>query len=277
MHADARTSNDAPEVLYERHKAHHDRTVRCYLTLACSRACPWCSAGIPGLSAERKAATLPAAVWAEGINRRGREVILCGGEPLLYRELGALLAGISPKIRIQIYSNLEGDIDPLLRASRTFPILASLHTDDDDQQVRWLERATALIAAGNGVRVHIVKKGDWQTRRDLAADLGVKVTCCDDQRGYSKSIGTPRRVNCLQFYYVYGPDGYRYPCVTLMGGGQSRREHISEPDGLDGLVTQCDRFGACCGCDNLVEGRAVAAPESPESTESTDADPDDRL
>ncbi len=247
------------ETLYERRKTHHDRTVRCYLTLACTRACPWCSAGVPGLAAERKAATLPAAVWAEGINRRGREIILCGGEPLLYPELPALLAGIRRDIRVQVYSNLEGDISPLLTCGRTYSILASLHCDGPAAGAHWLETALSLIAAGHSLRVHIVKQGEWRDRRHLAMSLGVKVTCCDDQTHYHKSTAPqPRRVLCEQFYFVYGPDGYRYPCVTLMGRGESGREHISGPDGGDGLLTRCGRFGRCVGCDNLVEGRVTA-------------------
>lgn len=246
------------DILYERTKAHHDRTVRCYLTLACSRACPWCSAGVPAIEAAIKAATTPARVWAEGINRRGREIILCGGEPLLYPELGELIGRVRADIRIQIYSNLEGDIRPLLAAARRFPILASLHKPVTDLGDAWFTTARRLIDAGNGVRIHIVKQGNWQQRRDLAQTLGVKVTCCDDQTTYCKSTGNVRDlVTCTQCYFVYGPDGYRYPCVTLMGRGESRREHISADDGPDSLTTECSRFGRCVGCDNLVEGSVV--------------------
>lgn len=243
-------------IYYERIKRAHDRVMRCYLSLDCTANCRFCAANIPKLSERRKSVWIPAIQWAEGINRRKRKVLLCGGEPLLYPQLTELLKLITGDIAIEIYSNLMPDVTPVLAAGRKLRWLISLHPAVSDYGI-WFYQVTQLIAAGHNVRFHVVKKGDWENRRDFLKHKGdFKVTCCDDQSGYDKSTKpNPGTVNCSSYYYVYGPDGYRYPCVTKMGLGMDRQSSISQDDEKDEIVTQCDMFGVCAGCDNLIEGR----------------------
>ncbi len=267
--------------LYRRDKRAHDRTLRCYLTLDCPANCSFCSAGMPTLTAARRAVTLPARIWAEGINRRRRHTIFCGGEPLLYPELTPLLRAIPRRIKVEMYSNLMPSVQPFLDAGRPCGWLISLHPAVTDRKL-WYSQVEQLLAAGNGVRFHVIKKGDWRRRSDFLLARGQRVTCCDDQGGYVKSTAPPEPVvTCTTFIECYGPDGYRYPCVTLLGKGERRQEHISAPDGPDGFITECPHFGRCCACDNLVEGR-VTAPEVPSEPEpepepheeAADAEPD---
>jgi hypothetical protein len=259
--------------LYERTKSVPDRTLRCYLTLACTRACPWCSAGVPAVAPARRAVCLPAAAWSAGINARARAAILAGGEPLLYSHLAELLGRIDRNIPVEIYTNLEGDVTPLLRSRTKYKILASLHDDAVERDSLWFEALAAVMNAGHSVRCHVVKAGNWRHRVDLLNAFGVRTQCCSDQRAGVKSRGSlkagsaaedaeqaegaPQRVRCTNRIFLFGPDGFRYPCVTLLGRGaeRDRAEHITEKDGPDAIARVCDLFGSCVACDNNIEGR----------------------
>ena len=94
------------KVLFEKTKKYADKVVRCYLTLDCNSSCYYCSAGINEVSLERKKTFIPATVWAEGLNRRKRAVVLAGGEPFLYPEFGKLIGLLEPAYSVWIYSNL---------------------------------------------------------------------------------------------------------------------------------------------------------------------------
>lgn len=244
------------KILYERSRRVRDRTMRCYLSLACPCNCDFCSANIPLLPATNKTRWLPAIVWAAGLNRRGRKVLLCGGEPLLYPQMRELLTLLRTDIALEIYSNLMPDIGPVIASGRGARWLISLHPCVTDRE-KWFEQVRRLLDNGHSVRFHIVKAGDWQRRRDFLRAKGeFKVTCCDDQGTYVKSSSpNPGEVRCSSHYYVYGPDGWRYPCVTKLGLGEDPVSHISETDETDEIVTRCMHFGSCAACDNLIEGK----------------------
>lgn len=250
-------------IAYSRKKANADRTIRAYLSLDCNGGCEYCSAGVPGASREVRNRVLPPEVWAEGINRRNRECILAGGEPFLYPQLAELVNML--RVRSQIYTNLKCGVNGFLStAKHPVTILASNHPMNDAERETWLANAHALIDAGHHLRFHIVKSDGWQERLDFIRDNGIqaKVTVCDDQRTGIKSSGEDTNqlmpsVTCRHRIYLYGPDGYRYPCVTAMVNGMDelRLEHISESDGYDwSTVTKCNLFGFCVGCDNNIEG-----------------------
>lgn len=243
------------EIFYERVKRVRDRVMRCYLSLDCSANCSFCSANIPKLPAERKSIWIPASQWAEGLNRRGRNVLLGGGEPLLYPQMTELLRLIAANIPIEIYSNLIPDVSAVLASGRILKWLISLHPAVKDYD-RWFEQAVRLMEAGHPVRFHVVKQGNWQERAEYLTAKKMKVTCCDDQRGYHKSTKpNPGPIWCSNYIYLYGPDGWRYPCVTKLGLGEDRTSGISYDDEEDGIIVKCNRFGECAGCDNLIEGK----------------------
>lgn len=250
-------------VVYSRKKKNADRTVRCYLSLDCNGGCEYCSAGVPHAPLNVRRQSIAPEIWAEGINRRGRECILAGGEPFLYPYLPELVNML--KVRSQIYTNLKCDVNRFLSVvKRPLPILASFHVMNEREREEWLCNARALILVGHHLRIHLVKQGDWKERVTFIRNNGIenKITACDDQRHGVKSSGQKTNdlspsVTCRTRIYLYGPGGYRYPCVTLMVNGieQSRLEHISDEDGYDwSTVTKCERFGMCVGCDNNIEG-----------------------
>lgn len=251
------------EIIYTRTKQNPDRTIRAYLSLDCNGGCEYCSAGVPHASREVRNRTIAPEIWASGINGRGRECILAGGEPFMYPRLAELVNML--KVRTQIYTNLKCDVHGFLSVvNRPVAILASCHPMNATEKEEWLCNARALIDAGHHLRFHLVKSDGWRERADFIRDNGIqaRITACDDQRGGIKSSGkeandlTPS-VTCTHRIYLFGPDGHRYHCVTGMVNGVEnvRLEHISEPDGDDwSTVYKCNRFGFCVGCDNNIEG-----------------------
>ena len=251
------------ETLYKREKRVADRTVKCYLTVDCNLNCEYCSADVPNISPERKAIILPAEVWAEGINRRNRPCYLAGGEPFLYPEFAELVNMLDRSIKIEIFTNLAADIsDWLSRVHKKPRFLVSCHPMNDSQRERWARNVMDLIYFDFSVRFHVIKSEGWQERVEFIRSLGIpnRITACDDQRSYIKSRTENRRdsVRCTGRLFIYGPDGYRYPCARLMGLGENRLEHISESDGNDWItVENCPYFGQCTGCDNMIEGEVT--------------------
>lgn len=243
--------------LYERNKNKADRTVRCYLTLNCNSNCNYCSARIPYISNERKKVYISAEVWAEGLNRRKRDTILCGGEPFLYPEFPKLISLIEKGYKREIYTNLGVDVQPFLNSAKEkYRFLISLHTSVKDYET-WYGQVELLHKEGHSIRFHVVKQGNYQERIDFLKSKGdFKITRCDDQTAYTKSQQfTYPLVNCSSRIYLFGPDGYRYNCVTKLGLSEDRFEHISEEDSTDWLAVKCTHFGNCAGCDNLQEGK----------------------
>lgn len=244
-------------IFYERKKRVRDRVMRCYLSLYCPCNCNFCSANIPKITPDKKMIWLPAEIWAQGLNKRGRNILLCGGEPLCYPQIAELLNLIKPNIPLEIYSNLIPDISGVLETKRKLKWLISLHPCvKPTDYPKWFSQVGRLIDAGHSVRFHVVKQGNWQQRAEFLKNLKMKVTCCDDQSEYIKSkAANPGIVYCSTYYYVYGPDGWRYPCVTKLGLGENPISHISEDDEQDESIVRCNRFGSCAACDNLVEGK----------------------
>lgn len=241
-----------------------DRIVRCYLTLDCNLNCWFCSALVPKISSERKKQYIPAKIWAEAINKKGRYTILAGGEPFLYPEFESLTGMLEDKYKVEIYTNLSYDVDKFVKlASRRYRFLISLHPGTKDYE-RWFERVKKLLDNGHSVRFHIVKVGNWLERRDFILSKGIfKTSCCDNQMNYPKSKGEEfnklhPKVDCDCSIYLYGPDGYRYPCVHHLGMGVNKYEHISEIESGDTLeIKDCPYLGLCAPCDSGIRGKVI--------------------
>jgi MoaA/NifB/PqqE/SkfB family radical SAM enzyme len=227
------------KILYERNKKHPDRTVRCYLTLQCTNKCPYCSAGIPQVDPLNQLKWIPAEEWAYGLNQRNRACVLAGGEPFLYPEFGKLISLLKRTYPTWIYSNLEADPSPLIEnATKPFPILASLHWCDFN---KWYEHLKALWDAGHFVKFHVVKSGNHKPLLDFLERKGIvgkyNTHLCGDQGAGIRSRGKKvnelyPKVMCSNRIFLYGPDGYRYPCVSKLGkmAVEDRYEHIIQDD-----------------------------------------------
>jgi len=214
------------------------------------------------MSPERRRVSLPVDVWAEGINRRSRRTVLAGGEPLLYRGLPRLVRLINTNIPLIIYTNMQHDITEFLEIGRSIAFLVSLHPSTHDLE-EWYSKVLLLKGAGHGVRFNVVRYGDWPSLKSFLEEKGeTAITSAFDQRQGIKSSGKETNkkhplVRCSSRIFLFGPGGYRYNCIRLMGVGGTfgRFEHISDADGPVGLeAVGCTRFGLCTGCDNNIIG-----------------------
>ena len=202
------------KVLYEKKKKHADRTVRCYLTMRCTSNCSYCSAGVPRIKEEVKDVWIPAEEWAEGMNRRKRSCVLCGGEPFIYPQFGKLISLLNRDYSTWIYSNLEADPRPLIdNATKPFPILASLHQWCDFE--RWYKNVQMLWDAGHHIKFHIVKSGNYKKVTDFLYEKDIvgnyNTHLCGDQNNGIKSRGSAINeqnpwVVCTSRIYLYGPE-----------------------------------------------------------------------
>jgi len=265
------------KILYERNKRNADRIVRCYLTLDCTSNCSYCSAGVPHIAWSVKKVWIPAEEWAEGLNRRNRAAVLAGGEPFLYPEFGKLISLINRTYPCWIYTNLELDPKPLIEnATKPFPILASLHQWCDFEL--WYKHVQALWDAGHFLKFHIVKAGNYKKVTDFLEAKGIvgkySTKLCGDQNVGLKSRGEATnkqypKVDCSSRIYLFGPDGFRYSCVSRMGRQEQlwKQEHITDEDSGDWIFTSCDNYGLCTGCDNNIEGKVVYGNDSPNDTD----------
>jgi hypothetical protein len=257
-------------LLFQRTRQFPDRTVRCYLTLRCEANCGFCSAQIPQVAAERAAVEIPAPVWAEGLNRRARHTVLAGGEPFLYTGFAELLSLLTPTYKVEIYTNLQHDVDAFVEAAgHPYRILASLHPGTDLKA--WYGRVKQLAEAGHQLRFHIVRSPGYEQLTAFLEEAGIvgnySTALQGDQRGGPKSAGRQANrlhplVKCSSRIFLFGPDGYRYHCVHQMttGNEQARFEHINSFDGGDWTEVHCDEFGHCAGCDNNIEGKVNDVP-----------------
>jgi len=255
------------QVLFDKKKKYADRTVRCYLTLKCNSNCEYCSAGVPHLTKERKKIHIPAEHWAEGLNNRARAAVLAGGEPFLYPQFGKLIRLLDPTYPVWIYTNLEENIKPFLKnATRPYPLLVSLHQNTNFDV--WYKNLRDLWLEGHFAKFHIIKSGDYKKVTDFLEEKDIvgqySTHLCGDQRGGIKSRGEHINdqypaVSCRYRIYLYGPDGYRYMCVTRLGWGSiiGKYEHILEDDGPEWMEIGCENFGLCVGCDNNIEGTVL--------------------
>lgn len=250
-------------LLFEHIRKVPDQFLRCILTLKCHAGCTYCSAAISEVSDSVASFTLAPEIWAEGINRRQRPIVITGGEPFLYKRLPELVNMLDPKIQVRIYTNLQHSVAFYVsEVRRPVSFVVSLHpsTSRFDQ---WYARVCQLQEY-NPVQMTIVGTGDWATLGEfllLQDDLST-FTVSKDQRNLPRSGGVVDnqkypKVTCSGKAYQYGPDGYRYICIKLMGFNTEygRFEHISEAmeDQLV-TVTKCPYFGLCAACSNLVEG-----------------------
>ncbi len=249
-------------VLFEKTRKVPDQFLRCILTLKCYAGCTYCSALISEVSDTAANLNLAPEIWAEGINKRKLPIVITGGEPFLYRRLPELVTMLDPKIHVRINTNLQHSVEHYIsKVRRPVSFIASLHTSTNFDQ--WYARLRQLLEY-NPVQLNVVGVADWiSISKFLLRQPGLDIfTISKDQRDLPKSLGAESNqkypeVTCSSKAYQYGPDGYRYACIKLMGLNTKygRFEHISEPMTDQWVtVTECPHFGYCAACSNLVEG-----------------------
>lgn len=241
-------------------KRNFDGKLRIYLTLRCNMRCPYCANNYNKLDAlsmihsERSSGE-----WANAINRIGRDIIITGGEPTLYKGLYALIAKLDSKIGVTIYSNGSFDADTFnARIGRKINLLLSYHSGDYDKF------AYVVETVKRNHTVHVT------TLNPLAQEKlekrGVKVEVVGHQEDkYSKHFKDEENVYCYKENYLISPNGTRYPCVSKMMRQKDPMENIIDSEFDPSFQRRfCADYGICSPCDFLgttIIERCEIAPE----------------
>lgn len=183
----------------------------------------------------------------------------------MYSMFEDLISMLEPGYKIEIYTNLNHDVDLFIRAAnRPYICLISLHPGTD--LIEWRKRIDKLSAAGHSLRFHIVRAPGYEKLAEFLKTSGIvgkyRTALQGDQRAGPKSAGAEANkahplVKCTSRIFLFGPGGYRYHCVHKMVTDDEKYHftHISEPDwNIIQTELTCTEFGLCAGCDNNIEG-----------------------
>ncbi len=239
-----------------------DGKVRAYPTLRCNLSCEYCvNNHIDGGRHLADYSLLDPEEWIEIFNWLNRDVILTGGEPLLYPDLGKVILGVNPKLEVTVYSNLmvplRGDLSWLQR--KRLSVYASYHISGNRDSL-FAENVRLLKKSGTPFSVHAINlEGRDRLQAAFAEKLGAGAPHIDideDQRnifpGSSKAFR--KMVRCDRAVILIAPDGGRYQCVSRMVRRVAPFENLAK-DPLSGIrhVVDCPDFGFCAPCDYLGE------------------------
>ncbi len=239
-----------------------DGQVRAYPTLRCNLSCEYCvNNHIDGGRHLADYSLLEPEEWIEILNRLNRDVILTGGEPLLYPNLGKVILGVNPKLDVTVYSNLmvplTGDLSWLQR-KRLF-VYASYHISGNRDSL-FAENVRFLKKNGTVFSVYAINiEGRERLQAAFAKKLGAGAPHIDideDQRNiFSGSSKTFRKmVRCDRAVILIAPDGCRYQCVSRMVRRVAPFENLAkEPLTSIRHAVDCPDFGFCAPCDYLGE------------------------
>ena len=247
-----------------------DGHLRIYPVLRCNLACAYCVNEEMGPTVKDYPRVEPEA-WAQAINRAGRQVVLTGGEPFLYKGLEALCNMIDPQLKVRVYTNLCLDLAKRL-SSLTRPVhfYVSWHPGQNADRERFLANIGAIEASlhlsHTTHAIEALESTDFLAE-DLAwfADRNLILDLDPDQRGFAGSgQATARPALCRRKIILIGPDGARYQCVSKLMRAKDPLSNFltgSAPTPIpthtdaEELLSLCPEFGRCAPCDQLGQTR----------------------
>jgi organic radical activating enzyme len=239
-----------------------DGRVRAYLTLRCNLRCDFCvNNDVDGGRKLREYQLLSPEQWIYIFNTLNRDIVITGGEPLLYTGLDEVVSGVNPKLDITIYSNmmvpLKGDLTWLQR--KGLRMYLSYHPSYGDDTV-FVENIRELEQYNVSFTIHAIdvvgrEKLEKKCSERLAG-LELPIVIDEDQRTLFESSSKKfrKRVKCERSIILVAPDGYRYQCVSRMVRRVAPFENLlTEPFSGEHRVVQCGDYGYCAPCDGLGE------------------------
>lgn len=252
-----------------------DGRVRAYLTLRCNLNCEFCvNTHVDGDLKLLDYQLLSPAQWIRIFNWLGRDIVITGGEPLLYPRLDEIILGVNPKLDITIYSNLmvplKSNISWLRR--KGLAMYLSYHPSYGDDTV-FIENVRLLKQYKVPFTIHAINVMGREKLEKMCADRlreGAQHIIIDkDQRKLfeSSSKKFKKRVRCQRCIILIAPDGYRYQCVSRMVRRVAQLENLlTESFTGECRTVDCSDYGHCAPCDGLGETRQtpVHSPDKPE-------------
>ena len=200
--------------------------------------------------------------WIAIFNQLNRNVVITGGEPLLYSGLDHVVLGIHPKLDIQIYSNLKvplkGDLSWLQR--RGLSLYLSYHPQSGDDRI-FINNLNYLKKYNTKFTIHAIdvmgKEELAKLCRDRLGDYAKNVTIDADQRVLFEASSSKmfrKKVRCQRTNILIAPDGFRYHCVSrLLRRVQPFENLLYEPFSGANREVKCFDYGHCAPCDGLGE------------------------
>jgi len=251
------------------HRPFFDGKVRAYLTLRCNLQCEFCvntyiDSGIH-LNTYR---LLSPDEWINIFNGLNRDIVITGGEPLLYPGLSEIITGVKSELGITIYSNLKvpirNDISWIKRKGLVF--YGSYHPNYGKDCV-FVENVRILKQHAVPFTLHAIDvMGREKLEKLFIERLGTdfpKISIDEDQRNLfdSSSKKFKKRVRCRRTIILIAPDGTRYQCVSRMVRRVDPFESMLK-ESFTGPCREviCNDYGFCAPCDGLGETRQWPIP-----------------
>ena len=131
-----------------------ETTPRCYLTMACSMNCWFCSNTLDATRHWPRADELDADGWLALFARiDSPDVALTGGEPTLHKDFWRIVAETDKYVHV--YSNFHRDLDAV-PSGLNIHWRASCHEATVEAAQAWCERIAAMHALGYKITPNIV-------------------------------------------------------------------------------------------------------------------------
>ncbi len=256
--------NDLIRNFYLKHLKRFDGKVRVYFTLECNLKCSYCVNDCHGpIDKEFHKSDIDGEQWIEALNKIGRDVIITGGEPTLYKDLVKVINGIDSKLKIKMYTNLiwsRKTIDQFKNdLNRDVELYISYHCQSKAPE-KFIETVLELKKSKNfnGV-VHTVNTpeyADFIEKADkIFGENDIPLIIDDDQAEvYDEASAQKFRKNvrCSKKLIILGPNGDRYQCVSKLVRKDDPLENVfKEPLKAPLVVSECDDYGYCAPCDML--------------------------
>ncbi len=243
-----------------------------FLTFRCTANCPYCIQNysfINGRNNSPLRGSLRPEEWLR-INilpDKPETIIIQGGEPLLYKDLFDVLAGLTGFKQVQVITNLTLDISDLVKKVpiiKTHKILfeCSFHENAIDFET-FAARALALKKEGLLGSVRMVDVAHRKTSKYIGkfADLGIKMIPLYQlgfkngkvlvaSNGEASNMNRKPPVLCKTKLLLFSPSGDIYNCHTKLywDDKKSAFGNICEDHEIPGGYYICHDYGFCNPC-----------------------------
>ena len=255
---------------------HNYNYIGAFLTLSCNYRCSYCLNRFGALKTNHK--LLSGEEWVSGLNRiicpENIPVTLQGGEPSLHKDFIYILNNLKPKLKIDILTNLQFDVDEFIkkvspkrlkRSASYASIRISFHPEVMDLNDT-IHKTLKMLNSGFNVGVWGILHPSYEEvilrAREICQSRGIDFRTKEFLGNYNGRLyGTYKyegacdyknagNVKCKTTELLIGPEGSIYRCHSDLYEKRSAIGHIIE----NKLVIadedrQCIFFGRCNPCD----------------------------
>ena len=245
-----------------------DGWIHIFPTWRCNLTCSYCqnlnATGV--FNPAEKPGPTPE-LWADSLNRIGRNISISGGDPFAYPHLAELVNGIDPRLAIVLCTNLSTPNVVSVVESFTRPVTFDVtYHPSSGRAERLIKTVKALRAMGRfdgtihaiayGKSLPFLRKSQEQFLRE---DLQLKINVAFEDLDIEGSRKLKREtVYCSKSNINIGPDGKRYHCVTKAIRMQDPKCSIADEQVTSQFPKYlCEDYGHCTACDLQEPGMKI--------------------